>query len=74
MHVEPIFIYCIYSIPILYIQYTYINMLLTEREIRTVRYEGPFPKCDWPKKILQKNFSTFNNGIFGKISIRGDFS
>jgi hypothetical protein len=49
-------------------------MLLTEREIRTVRYEGPFPKCDWPKKILQKNFSTFNNGIFGKISIRGDFS
>jgi hypothetical protein len=49
-------------------------MLLTEREIRTVRLKAHFQNVIGRKKILQKNFSTFNNGIFGKISIRGDFS
>jgi hypothetical protein len=40
-----------------------------------------FVKCDWPTQIFRRKkiskiskFSTFNNDIFGKFSVRGKFS
>ena len=48
--------------------------------LRKISRKENFVKCDWPTQIFRRKkfwswkFSTFNNDIFGKFSVRGNFS